>query len=789
MDLTQNLKLRITQDVNTNPLKEYQTELRKVGTEQTRLALTGQQNSKQFQDNSRYIQQLKKELNDLKGVMAGFQGKKPLSIFQILEAGENITTIVGGIRTAVSSLGNISAASIDAGLNLKILRENFKGTAEDLQLLKTATAGTVTEAGLIDLSNQATLLNVTLEDQARVLAFVESRFDDFHGNIPAGFEQVLNAVQGSSRGLRNLRIDVAAYTNTLQEMVKARGGELEITKDVNGEQDISISKLPAQEQLTLRLRAALDVMGVSLEDAKNKAKDSKDKWDAFKVSMENSRAEIGIYIADGLTSLIEALGVTNDESVKTTGTIAVMAGGLTSLLPILLQLKIAFPEMGKAGAGAGSKIATVFGKGGIVIAALTGALILAKELSDLLNEIAKDAIKTDPGTSDTLPGKDGSLDNYFNRKQNDKGSFFSSEDIEKEQKQMKMTKEYNQSLDDASKKTQEAEKKLKSYREEKGKDSKATKELTDLQKNYNSAKSEEEKLRNKLFPETKSKSGSSNTGKVKDPDIETVSLSENLRLLIENNKLLNQKIDYLGAITLLTDKLNELLAGDQTNKILQEENNLLSYRNELQKEFLGYLIEIRNRTEINPQRLGGILDSINNYKRSGLRAGVLTGQEESRAERQTPDLDPTDILTGKIAKLVSVLGDNANHVLNIWDKIGIEQDNFFYDMVTGFTDTLSIVDSIVALFNSISSIGGGFDLLGTLLGFIPGGSIVSGAVGAAGRTPTSSSRLLQGFNGSSMGQSGGGSIQYVPYVASFKGDSREFKIMVNEIDKRDLRRL
>ena len=75
------------------------------------------------------------------------------------------------------------------GADFQELRSNFVGSAQDLELFRKATAGTVTDGGLIQLSNYTSDLGVSLKDQALLFSLAEDASDKYGGTVAENFEK------------------------------------------------------------------------------------------------------------------------------------------------------------------------------------------------------------------------------------------------------------------------------------------------------------------------------------------------------------------------------------------------------------------------------------------------------------------------------------------------------------------------------------------------------------------------------------------------------------------------
>jgi len=240
------------------------------------------------------------------------------------------------IKNSFSQLKEVFAQSVLAASQLEVLKENFKGTTEDLELFKKATAGTVSEANLIKLSNQATDLGLSLEQQAILFSLAEDAADKYGTTVEDGFAKIVMASEGNQRGIKALGIETKKYLERVNELAKAQGD--------------SIGKLDADTQKQIRLQAIIEMSGGTLDKVKNKVKDAKDKYEALSVSVEEGKVKIGQLISSALLPLIDSF----DKSGKGAKDFLSIAFGLGSvlfnLIPIISGVVIAKSSMAIASA-------------------------------------------------------------------------------------------------------------------------------------------------------------------------------------------------------------------------------------------------------------------------------------------------------------------------------------------------------------------------------------------------------------------------------------------------------
>lgn len=258
---------------------------------------------------------------------------------------ERLGFAIQGLNMLKQTLSNIKREYIDAGLSLQNLQNGFTGTAQDIEDFRIATARTVTDANLLKLSNQATDLGISLNNQKIAFALAEDVADRYATTVEGGFQSVIYASEGNERALKQLGIQKGLFNQLVDESVKKYIAENNIIDINTGKKAENIAQLPVEEQKRIRLDAVIKASGKTLQDATTKVQDNKDKFEALGVATENAKQKIGIFIGEGLIKLVEGFGATSKAATETAGYIGAMGKGLVDMLPVVAQLKIAFPGM------------------------------------------------------------------------------------------------------------------------------------------------------------------------------------------------------------------------------------------------------------------------------------------------------------------------------------------------------------------------------------------------------------------------------------------------------------
>jgi len=223
---------------------------------------------------------------------------------EFTSANKSLDTFGIGLNALAS--GAITAFVVKAanmGAELSVLRSNFIGTAKDMELFRKATAGTVDDAGLIKLSNYASDLGVSLQDQAKLFSLAEDAADKYGGSVESNFERVINASDGSAKGLRSVGVSVKDFGDEVERLTKTMG--------------VNLDAMSADEQQNIRLQAIYNLTGTTLETVNQKTQDSKDKMDSLQVTITNLTAEFGEGLVSSLSSTVNMLGSVSDAAGKT----------------------------------------------------------------------------------------------------------------------------------------------------------------------------------------------------------------------------------------------------------------------------------------------------------------------------------------------------------------------------------------------------------------------------------------------------------------------------------------
>ena len=271
------LKIPITAD--ETPLKKLNAEIRKTKEEVAKASIEFGKQSQQFENSSNKLKKLQTEQANLNKTVKEAGNTAKRSAAQMLEFGENLTAVGYGISAVASSVGAFVSKAMDMGSSLTVLQSSFKGTSEDLELFKTATARTVSEANILKLSNQATDLGISLDKQAYLFSLAEDAGDKYGGSVEDNIQRVVLAIAKNGRGLEQLGITTVKYKKVFDELIKSKN----LDNDTMTEED----------RIATGFESIMKITGMTLQDVTGKTQDVRDKMESLKVTQEDATASFG----------------------------------------------------------------------------------------------------------------------------------------------------------------------------------------------------------------------------------------------------------------------------------------------------------------------------------------------------------------------------------------------------------------------------------------------------------------------------------------------------------------
>lgn len=292
------LNIKIKQILESGDvLKSLNSEIKNTTNEVNRLNLQGKQGTAEW---NKYSQQLsgltaiKKNLNTEIKNISGNASTASTSFFSLTNSLRGFATGLAGAGI-IEFIKKIYEAELEAEkfkVTLdKFTASNFQGNvqlAEDqLEDFRKATARTVDNKTLVQLSNQATDLGISLHDQVIFFSIAKEASEKYGIGVSEAFTKVVTATEGGTKGLKSIGIQKEVYLSILKELVQKEGGETEALTDQNGEREVSIKKLDAETQKRLKIQAVIQASNMTYDEAIKRQQTEADKLEESKVRVDN----------------------------------------------------------------------------------------------------------------------------------------------------------------------------------------------------------------------------------------------------------------------------------------------------------------------------------------------------------------------------------------------------------------------------------------------------------------------------------------------------------------------
>ncbi len=252
---------------------------------------------------------------------------------------------------------------VKAAAELDTLRESFQGTATDIENFRKATAGTVTEANLIKLSNQARDLGLTMQQQVILFGLAEDAADKYGGSVEDGFQRIVAASEGMSRGLKTIGVQRAVFDEIVKKLAADQGGTL--------------MSLDAEAQKRIRLQAIIQASGKTWEEEINKTASSKDQLEQIDVVMKEASESIGQLLLPAVKSVASAFKGLVESFTKLPDAFKIMFAGIGTMVALFITLNSTFGAIPYLIAGivtAFISLVNAIKDGNVFVAVLSGGL-------------------------------------------------------------------------------------------------------------------------------------------------------------------------------------------------------------------------------------------------------------------------------------------------------------------------------------------------------------------------------------------------------------------------------
>lgn len=285
--------------------------------------------SSQVQETTDKLQGANEKLKSVDSASIGVEG----SIMRSGSAFEKVATHLVAVNQGLElfqKFFSMFGEKIEAAATLEVLRENFKGTEEELENFSRAAAGTVGKASLIKLSNQMTSLGLNMQQQTILFAMAEKAADAMGVGFEEAVAKVINASEGASKGLTQLGISKTKFNELVKQYAKEEGDTLQ--------------NLDSETQQRIRLKAIIESGNITYNDAINNQADVKDRLEQTQVVLKSLGTQIGEVLLPYISGL--AGSITNLlKSVKEVpSSVKIIIFALTTMIALGLTLN---SSMGK----------------------------------------------------------------------------------------------------------------------------------------------------------------------------------------------------------------------------------------------------------------------------------------------------------------------------------------------------------------------------------------------------------------------------------------------------------
>ena len=289
------------------------------------------------------------------------------------ESAPIVTSMFGNVATRLIAVNQglqlfreffeMFSGPVKAAAELDTLRESFRGTAEDIENFRKATAGTVTEANLIKLSNQATDLGLNMKQQVILFGLAEDAADKYGGSVEEGFQRIVAASEGMSRGLKTIGVQRAVFDDLVKKLAADEGGTL--------------MSLDAETQKRIRLQAIIQASGKTWEDEINKTASSKDQLEQISVVTSEASESIGQLLLPAVKSIASGFKEIVESFTKLPDALKIMFAGFGTMIALFVTLNSTFGALPYLIAGivaAFISLVNAIKDGNVFVAMLSGGL-------------------------------------------------------------------------------------------------------------------------------------------------------------------------------------------------------------------------------------------------------------------------------------------------------------------------------------------------------------------------------------------------------------------------------
>jgi len=379
-----NLNIGIKVNTELNSLREFNRAIKEQKDAIIELKNKFGELSPQVKNAENGLKDLQTKLIDTKQHLKDVGVTSKMSGQQLLEMGENLTTLVAGITVAISKVVDFAkeiGAMALKGAEVAEMRKYFdemnggiENASGKFEGLKQASNFKLSDEEILRFSNRMDDLGYSTVETTQLMDLAERKSDELGITIQESAMKFTTFIEtGRSRGLYSIGVSFSDVSAKIKEMT--------------GLTSTQLKAMDASDQQTIRKNAVLALYGKSLDEISSKEKTTEATLVSIGVAFENAKIKVGEFVSGGIAKLAEIFGLTSEKMATIITITGLVIGSIMAITAAVIGLTIAFGAL---------DIAT----GGILIAVgllvTAGAVIAGLKMSNDMENSVK-SIKEEIG--------------------------------------------------------------------------------------------------------------------------------------------------------------------------------------------------------------------------------------------------------------------------------------------------------------------------------------------------------------------------------------------------------